>query len=1033
MARLPANILSLLSGLLMVAALRTAYCQEAEPSFRHLTINDGLSQSFVNSIAQDSTGFLWFGTQDGLNRFDGYSITVFSRHIGDSSTISDDYIWSIAASRTGVLWIGTYHGGMNRYDPVTGRFSVVPLDSVDPLASFQRNITSLCEDRDGALWIGTWGAGLICMRYDSSGRMAWRRFIARPGDTASLVDNRVSAIYEDSRGDLWIGTWNGLARMTRRGRASGRFLRYQQAGTSLPSNLIWRLAEDRSGDVWVGTWGGGLVQYDRLHDRFVPFSLRLGRFAPARSKFIGALLIDRRGHLWIGTGGDGLLDFDITSGNIRQFRDDPADIAGLGGMSVQALFEDRGGTIWVGVDGLGLAQFDRRREQFQRYHRGIEKGVGLTHNLVRGICSARDGGWWVGTRGGGVSKKHAGRPGFEHVRHQEGDAGSLSSDLVLSVLETRRGDLLVGTQDAGLDVRRAGESTFRHFHFQTGQTGDLPANTVMTLLQDAGGALWVGTNGGGLFQFDVRSGIVARFRRRAGDTASIANNWVWSLFEDQQGSLWIGTWGGGFSRMDRRTGQWTTYTTRPNDSTSLSHNTVLSFAEDPKGILWVGTEGGGLNRFDPSTGLFRQYHEHDGLPNDVIYGILPDGRGNLWLSTNHGLSRFSPSTGAFRNYDVSDGLQSNEFNQGASCRLANGMLLFGGTGGLNAFFPDSIRDNTRIPPVVVTRLEIHDRPALAVQGIITEVVLRYPENAFAVEFAALDFAAPEKHRYAYMLEGVDPDWIETGVRRYARYVGLEGGTYTLRIKGSNGDGFWNDQGVVLAVTVLPPYWKTAWFRALGVVVLIAALGFLYRYRLQRAVDLERIRIRIASDLHDDIGSALTRIAVHSEMIRTLEDPVAIRSTSEKIGAACREIIVTMSDVVWSIDARNDTIGDLLDRIRDYAADVLGARSTNFSLEHSGLDVKKIIPVDVRQNLYLILKEAVSNVARHSTASRVTITLTNEGGRFTMVVADDGHRRDPAHGTGQGLRNMTMRAERLAGVLQTAEADGFTVTLTMGAL
>lgn len=1016
----------------VLIALR-ADAQQQESTFRRFSLREGLSQSTVNSIVQDRLGFLWFGTQDGLNRFDGYSFKVFRVNPADSTGIADNFIWKILVSHSGELWIGTYNGGLNRFDPATERFTAYTHNPVDTASLGTNNVVAVCEDQRGILWVGTWGAGLSSMdtRYER-----FTHYRNRPGEFTSLVDNRISAILEDSHGDLWIGTWGGLACLRREDRPAGLFRRFRhdpRDSQSLSNDQVWTLAEDQQGILWVGTWAGGLNRYDRDHNRFTRFVHDPRVPGSITSDIITCLTVDRRGELWIGTANGGLNRMDRGQERFCHVRHDPRDPESLASDGVVSLFEDGNGGFWIGHEGAGISNYDRKRERFMRYRHNPNVPASLSHNLVRSMCEDRNGGLWVATRGGGLSYRKPGTQDFIHYQNNPADRGSLSSNLITTVIQTRNGDILAGSQDRGLNHLVAGRTRFVRYLHNPDDPNSISNNSVEILYEDRAGSVWVGTNGGGLELFDLQTRKFRHFQNTAGDATSLSGNWVRALLEDSKGEFWVGNWGTGLNRFDRPTGQCTRFAHDPADSSSLGNNTVMCIMEDDDRTLWIGTQGGGLNRFDRSTGTFTRHTEQKGLANDVVYGILPDGRGNLWLSTNRGLSRFTPRTVAFRNFDASDGLQSNEFNQGAFCRTRSGMLLFGGIEGLTAFHPDSIVDNNTVPPVVLTSFKIFERPAVLSRAISTvgSVTLQHWENFFSFEFCALDFTAPEKNRYAYMLEGFDGDWVQAGTRRYANYTQLGGGDYVFRVRGSNNDGIWNEAGTSLRVTIIPPLWQTWWFRGIGLMALAVMLFLVYHYRLRRAVEIERMRVRIASDLHDDIGSTLTRIAVQSEIIQTTDDASTIRSASGSIGAASREIITTLSDVVWSIDARNDTLGDLLDRMRDFAAELLGPRSIAVTFDQSGLETKRKIPVDVRQNLYLIFKEAISNVARHSAARHVTISIVSADGELTMTIADDGTGvdKDRMHG-GQGLRNMGMRAERIHATLSTDRDHGMRIVLKM---
>ncbi len=1007
--------------------------QQHGMAFRRFGLRDGLSQSSVNSVVQDQQGFMWFGTQDGLSRYDGSAFRVFTANTVDSSGPSDNYIWKILASPTGHLWIGTYSGGLNRFDPATESFTPIRIVPESLATPPTRNVTSLYEDQDGTLWFGTWGGGLFHMVRSGSGEVRYVRYARTPGDSHSLVDNRIADIRSDREGNLWVATWGGVSCLRR-----GSFTNYRHDPRdthSLSDDNVWALALDSSGSLWLGTWGGGVCRYDRVNDRFIRYPLGRGSARESVGKSISALHTDGRGVLWVGTSGGGLFRYERVRDQFVQVRHDPFDPESLAGDGVLSLAGDRDGGLWVGHEAAGVSYHDPRRDRFVHYRHVAGDNGSLSHDNIRALAEDGKGGIWVGMRGGGVDYLRRGASQFMHFRQRPADPGSLSSDLVLSVLVRRNGDVLVGTQQGGLDLLVAGSRSFRHFLHDARDAQSISNNSVSALYEDRDGNVWVGTNGGGLDLFDAAHSRFVHSGRPGAPGNVVDALSIWTINEDRQGNLWVGTWGMGLYRLTAGTERVTVFRNNPADTASLANNTVFSVTEDEDGLLWVGTEGGGLNCLDPRTLRFKRFTVRDGLPNNVIYGVLPDGRGNLWLSTNRGLVRFDPDGRTMRTYDIADGLQSNEFNQNAYCRTADGRLCFGGIGGFNVIDPQNIPPDGPPPRVVLTNFMLFGKQVRLPRALpfTDRLVVSYDQDILSFEFAALDFAAPERNQYTYMLDGFDRDWIQGGNRPFAGYTRLPGGDYVFRVRGSNSDGVWNLDGAAIALRVVPPYWRTWWFSALVVLAGLGLLIVLYRYRVRHLVEIERMRIRIASDLHDDIGSGLTRIAVQSEIIQNTVDPSLVRSASGRIGAASREIIATMSDVIWSIDARNDTWQDLLDRMRDCGTEIFAGTSTELTINEKGIDRKQSIPVDVRQNLYMIFKEALSNCARHAEARHVTVNMEQSGGWFSLSIADDGKGMgSQARQGGQGLRNMRMRADRIRATLRIEGPPGVRIFLSMKA-
>lgn len=1015
--------------------------------FRRLAPEQGLSQSSVNAIAQDSQGYLWFGTQDGLNRYDGYTFKVYRYNPSDAASLSDNYIWRLLVDRQGTLWIGTYSGGLNRYDPARDNFLIYRHDPRDSTSLPGNNVSALYQDRSGVLWVGTWAGGLS--RLDTAGNK-FVNYYHDPQDSTSLIHHSVGAILEDAGGDLWVGTWNGLSRLRQADRERGRFTHYRPAPGGLPHPAVWTLYEDPAnpGEIWIGTYGGGICRFRKDSGKFMPFPPDRGKPAASPGKLITSLWKDRSGNLWIGAYDEGLSRYQPAEERLERYRHNPAGSLSLSSNEVLSLLEDRSGALWIGT-GNGLSIYDRRREDFILYHYRSGDPRGLSHNKVRAVWEDRSGGLWVGTKGDGLNYRAPGSGHFQVFRHDPNNRYSLSDDRITCIYERRNGELWIGTEDGGLNRYDPRRGRFERFRHREGQPASLSHNSIMALCEDRDGNFWIGTSGGGLNRYQPQRQDFAHYTSDPNTANSLSGNWIWALYEDREGALWVGTWGRGVTRFDPENGRFTRYLHDPADSLSLSNNTVWSITEDPRGNLWMGTWGGGLNLFERTKERFYHLTEQDGLPNNVVYGILPDSSGSLWISTNQGLARlswkYSGNEGAFggkiadlkRNlqiekYDVSDGLQGNEFNQGAFGKGKSGILYFGGINGLNAFYPERIHQNRFIPPVVITTFRVFEKPLEVYQAIRRGECLTFPytENYFSFEYAALDFTAPRKNQYAYILEGLNEDWIYAGARRFVSYTHLDPGDYIFRAKGSNSDGIWNDHGVSLRIRITPPFWATWWFRAL----LAAALGVtvygIYRYRLKRLLEIERLRIRLAADLHDEIAGNLSSIATFGKIIQNeVTSSVPALGTLpllERVIQLSQESVTAIRDIIWAIDPRPETLENLLLRVQDMAAGACrgGQIAFHFHLPPAVQLPSRNLQPEQRKDLWLLLKEVVQNAIKHAGATKISIRTVYKSGMLEIVVADNGKGFDPARKTsGKGMSTMRGRVRRQKGQMKIDSAPG----------
>jgi len=795
--------------------------QESKIKFQSLSLDDGLSQSTVFCIAQDSRGFLWFGTEDGLNRYDGHTFKIYKFDPEDPESLGFSYIRALHEDREGRLWIGTFGGGLSRYDRFRDCFVRYQYEEGNQQSLSSNSVQALYEDRSGALWIGT-TSGLD--RYDPQNDMITRFPLVAEGAAAGQLN--VRAIVEDDLGRLWAGTEkHGLLRIDR---LNDDITRFQTEVTEKhqEDNLVNSLLVDTSGTLWVGT-GHGMRRYDEDRGVLEQFDEVNGDEALLTGEPINRIYEDRSGNIWIGTEGRGLGRYDRERDLFVTHRANTNDRWSITDDTIHDIFEDRCGVLWVGTHS-GLNKFDEEKQYLVHYRSIPDDPASLSNNFVRSFCEDSRGDFWIATYDG-LNRFDRRAETFTHYFHDPGDPNTICHDKVMCVYEDHLGALWIATY-GGLDRYDPESGLFTHFRHRRHDSQSLSSDTVRSVYEDSFGTLWVGTQDG-LNRFDREKGTFTRYHSDQRDPTSISNNFILTIQEDAHGLLWIGTLTG-LNLYDRDHDEFIRYFADPDDPTSLSSNEVLSIFEDSAGELWFGTSSG-LNRYRREYDGFEYFTEKDGLPNECIYAILEDDEGFIWFSTNKGLSRYDRRTGTFHNYDVNDGLQSREFNLGSAYKRLSGELYFGGINGFNAFFPSRIRRNRHVPPVVITDFKIFnepvpvgpDSPLKTVISEASEITLSPGDSVISFEFVALHFSDPAKNQYAYMMEGIDKEWVPLGTRRYVTYSSMPHGQYTFRVKGSNCDGVWNEEGVSLAITVLPPFWKTKTFTAFaGIFLVLGILG-----------------------------------------------------------------------------------------------------------------------------------------------------------------------------------------------------------------
>jgi PAS domain S-box-containing protein len=816
---------------------------------QNFSLEEGLSQSTGNCVVQDEKGFLWIGTETGLNRYDGYNFKVYLEDRENPRALSHNYVWCLLVDKSGSLWAGT-DNGLNRYVADTDDFTIYRSDPNNENSLSNNRVFALFENKDGILWIGTDG-GLNSFD-PKTGKFT--RFLAGNGEDSSLSFNTVKAILQDRNGVLWVGTDGGG--LNRWDEATKRFTVFRHSPSnprSLADDGVLCLTEDRDGRLWVGT-RNGLDMADSDEKGFVHYRRDPRKADSLSSNIINALLYDRSGTLWIGTGDAGVCRYIPSRDAFANDRHDGQDPTSLSNDHLLSITEDTSGNLWFGTYGAGLSKYNQSISKFRLYKIENLVPLNLSFSGIRQILKEGKDIIWVATDGGGLSRLDRRTGQVRFYTHDPADPTTLDSNHLYSLIFDWDGILWV-TSTLGLNRFDSRTGKVVRYKRKAGDPATPSAEIIRNIAEDKNGVLWLGTDGGGLNRFDKKTGRVKRYP--VDDTPganALSYPRIYSLIFDRAGILWIATYGGGLNRFDPATEKFTVYKIDPARPDGLKDNYILCLKEDSRGWFWLGTSTG-LVLFNRETGTAKVYEVKDGLPDAVIYAILEDEQGNIWVSTNRGLSQFDPVNRKFKNFDIHDGLQSYEFNTYSACRADDGELFFGGIKGFNSFYPKMITDNPHVPTVVLTSFRLFgrdvpikvpvDKQILLEKSITetTELRLKYFQNQIDFEFTALDFQSPSENLYSYRMEGLDSEWTRPGNRRFVSYAGIPPGEYTFRVKGSNNDGLWNNTGTALKIAVIPPFWKTRWFQALAVLFIagLAAASVWYRTAniRQRNIHLEK--------------------------------------------------------------------------------------------------------------------------------------------------------------------------------------------------
>ena len=832
--------LTTLSRLLAATTLLLAGIAHASDSrsmrFSHITQDDGLSQSFVYAMAQDRDGFMWLGTQEGLNRFDGHEFRIFAEAPDDQQALVDDGIRTLLLDSTGTIWVGTDAGGLSAYDPVTETFTTYVHDPVDRNSISDNLIRTVIEDRAGRLWIGTDGSGLD--RFDPATGV-FEHFPHDPLSPGSLAGDHVWGIVQRDDGSLWVATDGGLSRFNPTDGTFSNFSHDPNDLGSLSDNQLRHLYEDSDKTLWVGTLVGGLNRYDDATGKFDRFVNQPDDTSSLSSNQVNVILEDDAGVLWIGTD-KGLNAWNPSSETFSSYRASPSDMHSIANDNILSIFQDHGGVLWVGTY-EGLSLWNPATRAMMHFRQEADDSASLRTDVVTSFAEDSDGRIWVGTFGGGINILDRESGDFRHVVHDSSDDNSLSSDRVMALLVDDDGDVWAGTRNAGLN-RFTGASVTRYAH-DPDDPASLCADGVSYLLEDSGKqGLWIATFGGGLCFLDKSTGAFSRYRHNSDDPTSISSDRVLHLFEDSDRNLWVGTFGGSLNRFDRRSGTFLRIDAEPQRADGLSGNEIYLTTEDAAGNLWIAAKGGGLNRWkkeDRDRGVknFERFSEIDGLPNATVYSGIWDQQGYLWMSTGRGLSRLEPTTLEFKNYGTEHGLQGNEFNFAAGFSSADGSLFFGGLAGFNCFDPEALSATHRAPRVAITKLvSLNEQRDLTESRRDNSVIsIRHDEYLLSIQYAALDFATPTSNRFEYKLDGLDDEWIDAGFLRQATYTNLPAGDFEFRVRAFNGDGTASINEATLKLSILPAPWATWWANTLYAFVLATLILVAIRAFRQRAM------------------------------------------------------------------------------------------------------------------------------------------------------------------------------------------------------
>ncbi|GEM_PF-1061608 len=995
----------------------SVYSQEGKISFEHFSEKEGLS-SQVRSIVQDSIGFLWLATTDGLNRFDGKNFTAFRNIPGDSSSLPNNIVNQICVDHSGNIWAAT-NGGLCYYSHADGKFHQVEvnfsLEKID-----RTRVLSISCASDSSVWFATkthihhWNNKSKSTSYPV------------PGSD----EIKISYVYAAPENIIWIGASN--SRIFAFNPSDKTF---RSAVVSSPFSIEKKLSVNvhpivsfRKDTVLIGTWYAGMQKVLMRGHKIICLPLADTSEGDPRKHIVTGISGGGMGsRWWVGTYGNGLAWWDeITQQFTRHFHHDPSDPSGPSDDFINDIFTDRTGIVWIGTS-TGMDKYDDLSQQFQSVPIPISKNDFSVYMLPRMFTEdlSDSAHQWIWVPVSGIGLYHYNRVSNQFIlyNHRNNNPYSLPDNNVYCAYYDHRGSLWIGSHSgvSKFDVVK------KKFFLQKFNSSTPPVY-INKIFQDRKNRYWFSSSSQGLWMYDELSGDLKEYKENEKKENTLPDNRIFCTLEDPHGNIWIGTQNRGLCRLTPQSGKMMYFLHDRSNPQSIPDNGIYDLHLENDSRLWIASENGlaVMDISNDSFSILKVYGTRDGLPSSNVFSITQDRQKHLWFATNSGVAEFNLLTKTFKSYFTSHGLPVNRISGAVYC-CTDGTMLFGSTGMITYCHPDKMRMNNFIPPVVITSVKVLDQdyPFIRSETKIEPIHLTYKQNVITIEFAALNFTNAGLNRYAYKMEGFDREWIYGGSRNLATYTNLDGGKYLFRVKAANNDGIWNETGTSISLVIAPPYWKTWWFYVLCFIVVAAILYGWYRMRISQLIRLQRIRQRIARDLHDDIGSTLSSISMMSRMAAA--DKKQVQDSSKllhTISSASTQAMELMTDIVWSVNPDNDRFENVLARMREYASEILDAAGIEFTFESVDSAAGIMFPPEKRKDFFLIFKEAVNNLAKYSGASRAAISISVRHRKILLNVNDNGKGFDPSGVfPGNGLKNMKARAQSMKAQFNLLSSSG----------
>lgn len=847
-------------GFFHLGLLACAYAQ-GKMEFEHLNRNQGLPTNTVTAIVQDKYGMLWFGSQNGLVRFDGYDYKLYVQDPKDTNSVENNFIDYLGLTKDGDLMIGHKGYGFSIYTLETGVFQRFGHDPRNPNSLRNDQVIAMHSDPKGIIWIGT-NMGLE--RFDPKSGL-FEHYDIKEGNSSRKA--AVSSIVQEPDGQLLLYvSGNKIARFNPKSRS------YSFLPITIALNIHLRinrggvLCLDRKGYLWIGTEFEGLIRYHEKTGEIVKYDTQNSQL---KSNVIMQIVEDSEGTVWVATDGGGLMEFGSNSEKPIIHRFDPKDPTSLSSNAVYSVCQTKEGHLWIAAFSAGLNILKKNKKRFELYNDKGLVGKSLNNKSVLSFAEAENGQIWVGTDGGGLNLFDPLKKTFTYYTKEN---SSICSNVIKTLVNDNDGNLWVGTYASGLCVANFQKKYFKHFlpsDFTNGKS--ISRFNVWSLSKAKNGNLWIGELDGGLDYYNFEEGKFKNYYHLIPELKKLVTPNFMTVFNDKDDNLWVGTQTEGAYKISGMGNKTTSFRHRPNDPKSIVSDYIQVITQDSEGRIWIGTKQGGLSMLpNPNAVEFVNFNLNNGLPGNTVFSVVEDRKKDIWITTDKGLCKYEPKTGVFRTFDESDGLQSLEFKIGAVYKEASGHICLGGPEGFNRFHPDSIVYNVHAPEVYISGIKLFNKPIEPRQSyndkvyftkpihLLDTLLLSYSDYVLSIDFTGIDYTCPEKNKFAYMLEGFEKDWNTVDAnRRSANYTNLAPGQYVFHVKAANNDGVWNEKGRSLIIIVSPPWWQTWWFRILATIAILSALVGFYKWRvrqisarnilLQKAVQERTAELREANE------------------------------------------------------------------------------------------------------------------------------------------------------------------------------------------